>query len=150
MTYIRSGLSIPLTRHKVTIPAVYSVDDAANFGCRRAVRYACKAIAEHNDTRLLFSVKDEDGLALDISTASEITVYIARHVRATPDLTFTLTGGTVVLGIGSQFYVDLSVTQSGSLTPGRNYYEATVEYNGSVQTVAAGQLYVQDTIYGDS
>lgn len=153
MTYLRGGLSIPLTRPTVTIPAVFATAAAPNFGCRRAVRAYCFAIAQHNDWRLLFDVRDETGLSYDVDDASEITVYIARNNRKAPagaDLTWTLSGGTVVLGIGSQFYVDLSVAQTGSLTPGRNYYEATVNNNGTVQTVAAGDVFVQDTIYGDS
>lgn len=153
MTYLRGGISLPLTRPTVTIPAVYSTDAAARFGCRRAVKWYCFAVAQNNDWRLLFDVKDENGLVLDVSDASAITVYVARNKRKAPagaDLTWTLSGNGVVLGIGSQFYVDMSTTQTGGLTPGKNYYEATVVLNGSTQTVAAGDLWLQDTIYGDS
>lgn len=107
-------------------------------------------IPQHDDKRFRFNAIDQSGTALDVSTAQEITFIIATSVNGTTLLTKTLTGGTIQIGINTQFYLDITSAESGGLGVGRKYCEARITNSaGDHQTVGAGPFTVQDTKIGD-
>ena len=103
-------------------------------------------IAQYDDKRFRFNAINQSGSALDVSTAQEITFKILTRVNGTTLLTKTLTGGTIQIGINTQFYLDITSAESGGLGVGRKYCQARVFNSaGDVQTVGAGPFTVQGT-----
>ncbi len=116
------------------------------------MKVAPLCIPQHDDRRFIVTVYDTSGALEDVSGANEITLHISRTVQTAALITKTLTGGGVVLaGTPSQFYFDISSTESGStLARGANYYQIQIVNSaGEKQTVLSGQLTVIDTAIGD-
>lgn len=115
-----------------------------------AVTSATLKMAQHNDKRFFVNVIDQDGVAMDISAASELTVIIAPSVTGTAAITKTLTGGGITLSGNTAYFFDISDTESGALTPGTLYHEHQIDTAGGDKvTILAGPFVLQDTLIED-
>lgn len=104
-------------------------------------------MAQGDDKRFRVNVVDQNGTPVDISSSTEIVFKIANRVRSPAILTKSLTTGTILIGVNSQFYFDISDTESANLPPGNLYCEARItNSDGDRQTVGAGRFTVQDTL----
>lgn len=111
------------------------------------IREISLCIGQGNDKRFIFTAIDQDGVALDLDTLSEITFAVANRVNGTILLSKTLTGGGITKSAGGVFFLDVSDTESAALSPGRLYCEVRATSSaGDIQTIGAGPFVVQDTI----
>lgn len=107
-------------------------------------------IPQHDAKDIYIDVVDENGLAVDISTASEITFIVAVDVEAVAILvTKTLTGGGLSLQTSSQIKVPFDSADTG-LAAGVYYHETrVVNVASDPATVLSGAFEIQDTRIGD-
>lgn len=109
-----------------------------------------------DDTRIIFSVFDNDGDEFDIMGASEIVfivadgevvggnVYPGGAVLIEKRLT---TGGVSLAGSGYEFVVDVDAADTAALNQTRLYYEAQVTTSaGLKKTVSAGIFRAENTM----
>lgn len=115
-----------------------------------SVTLSTLSMCQHDDQLFRFNVKDQDGVPVDISGATEITFIVAAAVDGAIFITKTLTGSTISIGSDTMFTLSVTDTESGGLTPGNHYWEAQItNSSGEKSTVGAGTFTVQDTKIGD-
>lgn len=109
-----------------------------------------------DDTRVIFSVFDNDGDEFDVTGAQEIVFIVANGEvvggnlwpGGTVLIEKTLTGGGVALaGSGYQFVVDIDADDTAALNQTRLYYEVQVTTSaGLKKTVSAGIFRAENTM----
>lgn len=112
-----------------------------------------------DDTRIVFSVFDEDSDEFDVTGASEIVfivadgsvvggnVYPGGSVLIEKRLT---TGGVIISGTGYQFIVDVTNSETAPLPKTKLYYEVQITTSaGLKKTVSAGIFRADDTMIKD-
>jgi hypothetical protein len=89
----------------------------------------------------------QDATTVDYSSATEITFDIWESVNGGASvLSFSLTGGDIVLANAYSFTFDISGTESAAMTATRKHCEAWVTLSGGERRmVGAGAFRVQDT-----
>lgn len=99
-------------------------------------------IAQNADKQFIL----QDAATVDYSSATEITFDIWESKDGASVLSFSMTGGDIVLSSNNAFTFDVSNSESGAMTPTRKYCEAWVTVPGSVRRmVGAGGFRVIDT-----
>ncbi len=108
-------------------------------------------IGQGNDKSFVFTVRDEAGALVNISTAAQITFVVANDVESPAILTKTLSGGGVVINNPNQFTVAISDSESAALTADVLYCEVgLVASGGEKYTLGKGRFRVQDTMIWDA
>ena len=109
---------------------------------RNLVQSVDTGVPQHNDKRFVFSVVDEAGEAVDITSISEITWVLARNVNSAALLTKTLSGGDIQMTGTDAFYFDFADTESATVgQTGRLYHECRVTLStGEKRTAFAGKF----------
>jgi hypothetical protein len=112
-------------------------------------------VPKHNDARLIFTVRDEEGQLVDISGAEEIVFAVwdvPKELGGAVQFSKTLTDGDITIhGNGYKFTVWVFRNESGALTKRLNYFECDIlnddpaNENGSKRTVAAGLFRAENT-----
>lgn len=116
-------------------------------------------IGKGNSKTFVFSVLDQDGDEVDISSDSEIVFLVSEGVSVAGNI---LPGGSVLIekrlsdgdvliaGTGYQFVVNLSPSDTADIMKVDNYYDATLHTSsGDVYTVKAGKFRVTPTSAGN-
>lgn len=102
------------------------------------------------DTKVLeLTVRDADGVVVDISGASSIRWAMARNAKMpTPKLAKTLGAGIALVGGGTTGRCDITLDPSDTsdLTPTTYYHETEITISGVVSTVDSGQVTVQQAL----
>lgn len=126
--------------------------------CGGCISRQLLCIGLNNNKSFLFSVLDENGDEVDISTASEILfavsdgVIVGSNLEAGGALRFEkrLTDGDIIIaGTGYQFIVDVSAADTLLPVKSDNYWDVTVTTSsGLAYTIKAGIFRVIKTNAG--
>lgn len=90
-----------------------------------------------------FTVTDQTGAAIDISTVSEIVFTVQETIEATPVITKSKTGGKIALvsgGTTGKFSVTLDPADTQNLAGYFIYQAKITDSLGNVTTVSSGSL----------
>jgi hypothetical protein len=101
--------------------------------------------ADWPDSHAFYITDDEDGTEIDLTTATEITLQIARDYRCSPSLSARLSQGTIEID-GATFSPTFTASQMGALCAGTYEVGITVVVDGKTIQLFAGSLPVIDGI----
>lgn len=88
----------------------------------------------------------QDAATIDYSSATEITFDIWESINGASVLSFSLTGGEIVLANAYSFTFDISGTESGAMSASSKYCEAWITLSGGERRmVGKGAFRVEDT-----
>ena len=115
--------------------------------CQGCISKGTICAPKGDDTRVLFSVFDDDGDEYDISGATEIVFIVADSPNGEIRIVKRLTpGGVVISTNGYQFHLMITASQSASLPKGKRYYEAQITTStGLKKTVSQGVFRATET-----
>lgn len=117
-----------------------------------AIATVAICVPQHDAVELYINVTDETGVAVDISTASEITWIVSASVDDVGAnlISKTLTGGTLSLQTDSQILIPLESADT-DLTPGVYYHELRIiNAIADPATPLKGTFEIEDTRIGDA
>lgn len=98
--------------------------------------------------RIIVSVVDSDGAAVDISGFSAIEYVIANDVDSAVIISKTLGSGIVLGGDNASFVITLTEADTALLTQEYSYQECRMTNGSEGQTIFAGFFRSPDTILG--
>lgn len=107
-------------------------------------------VPQHDAQDLYFDIVDDGGVAVDVSTASEIVWIIADAIDGTIRITKALTGTGLTLQTNSRVKVELT-SANMNMAAADYYHELRItNVAGDPATVLKGTFTIEDTRIGDA
>ena len=100
-----------------------------------------------DDFKIDVTVKDDDGVIVDISAATIILFGISLIKRGVALLTKDLTNGiTITNGPNGQLRITLAAVDTADLLPRTYFHELKIDIGGERDTVLVGNFVLKDSI----
>lgn len=115
--------------------------------CQGCISRGSICAPKGDDTRILFTVLDDDGDEFDISGATEIVFIVADSINGEVRIVKRLSDGDISISTNQyQFYLTVTAAETASLPRGKNYYEAQITTSaGLKKTVSHGLFRATET-----